>query len=94
MSQFQFEVIIQEGIADGSIKCEHLLETAQAIMALSNIWMNPLIYSHTGENPESKVAVLQQILGVFGIQLADSGLAAGIQNVVDKVTHFFNRDFY
>ncbi len=76
--------ILQEGIADGSIKCEHPLETAQAIMALSNIWMNPLIYADTGENLENKVAVLQQILGVFGIQLADSGLAAGIQNVVDN----------
>lgn len=38
--------VIQEGIKDGSIVCEHPMEVAESLAVLANVWMNPLIYPY------------------------------------------------
>ena len=76
--------VLQEGIEDGSIKCKYPMETAQALIALSNVWMNPLIYHHSGELPENKTAVLQQILLGLGIEMDDFGMEEQMREVMKK----------
>ena len=76
--------VLQEGIEDGSIKCKYPMETAQALIALYNVWMNPLIYHHSGELPENKTAVLQQILLGLGIEMDDFGMEEQMREVMKK----------
>lgn len=80
--------VLQEGIRDGSIRCEYPMETAHALMVLSNIWMNPLIYSGKEETLEGKIAVFNSILSALGIVGLDDGLKNHIQGVNNKrATH-------
>ena len=76
--------VLQEGIEDGSIQCKFPMEIAQALIALSNVWMNPLIYHHSGELPENKTAVLQQILLGLGIEMDDFGMEEQMREVMKK----------
>ncbi len=73
--------VIKEGIADGSIHCDYPLETAHAILLLSNVWLNPLVYAGTGERGENKIAILVRILEVLGMKGIDEGFEAHIQDV-------------
>lgn len=77
--------VLQQGNEDGSICCEHPLETAHALMALSNIWMNPLIYVKTDENINDKVAILNRIMSALGIELNDQKLDSRMKNVMDEL---------
>ncbi|MDD6039172.1 MAG: TetR/AcrR family transcriptional regulator [bacterium] len=75
--------VLKEGIEDGSIRCEHPLETAHAMMALSNVWMNPLIYCESGEKVENKVAIMYRILEGLGIRLQTPDFKKQMQDMVD-----------
>lgn len=75
--------VLKEGIEDGSIRCEYPLETAHALMALSNVWMNPLIYYDSGEKLENKVAIMYQIMQGLGINLQTFDFKKGIQDLLD-----------
>lgn len=77
--------VLLEGIEDGSLKCKYPMETAQVIMALSNIWMNPLIYNSKQEDPNNKTEILSTILSALGIELQDNSMFDSYDDVVNKV---------
>lgn len=77
--------VLQQGNEDGSICCKHPLEAAHALMALSNVWMNPLIYVNTDENINNKVEILNRIMSALGIELKDQKLDTRMKDVMDAL---------
>ena len=61
------EPIIRQGIADGSICTNHPKELAEAMMLLSDIWINPIVRPTAPEEIKARCAVYNQLLRGFGI---------------------------
>ena len=81
------EPIIRQGIADGSIQTDHTKELAEAMMLLSDIWINPIFQPTTPDEIKARCAIYNQLFSAFGIsQLID-------QEIIDtligyaKMTH-------
>lgn len=75
--------VLQEGIEDGSICCKYPLEAAHVLMLLTNIWMNPLIYTNEEEKIEHKMEIFRLLLQALGIEGIHQGLGNHIHNVMD-----------
>ena len=61
------EPIIREGMADGSIRTDHPKELAEAMMILSDGWINPIVQPTTPEEIRARCAVYNRLFGAFGI---------------------------
>ena len=61
------EPVIRQGIADGSIRTEHPKELAEAMMMLSDVWINPIVQPTTPEEIRARCAVYNQLFLSFGI---------------------------
>ncbi len=61
------EPIIRQGIADGSIHTDHPRELAEAMMLLSDIWINPIVRPTTPEELSARCAIYDQLFRSFGI---------------------------
>ena len=61
------EPVIRQGIADGSIRTEHPKELAEAMMMLSDVWINPVVQPTSPEEIRARCAVYNRFLSSFGI---------------------------
>lgn len=61
------EPVIRQGMADGSIRTDHPKELAEAMMMLSDVWINPIVQPTTPEEIRARCAVYNQLLSGFGI---------------------------
>ena len=61
------EPIIRQGMADGSIRTEHPKELAEAMMLLSDGWINPIVQPSAPEEIRARCAVYNQQFRSFGI---------------------------
>lgn len=61
------EPIIRQGIADGSIRTDHPKELAEAMLLLSDIWINPIVQPTEPEEVRARCAVYNQLFTQFGI---------------------------
>ena len=61
------EPIIRQGIADGSIHTDHPRELAEAMMLLSDIWINPIVRPTTPEELSARCTIYDQLFRSFGI---------------------------
>jgi AcrR family transcriptional regulator len=66
--------ILEAGVADGSIQTEYPEELAEALLMLSDIWLNPLIFSSTEEQLRRKGLFFCEFLRRFGLDVMDSPL--------------------
>lgn len=66
--------ILEQGIADGSIQAEHPKELAEAIMMLSNIWINPLLLPADSEQVAARCTVFMQLTQALGLDLFDEDM--------------------
>ncbi len=62
------EPIIREGVADGSIHTDHPRELGEAIILLSDVWINPIVRPTTPEEIKARCAMFNQLLSPFGIE--------------------------
>lgn len=69
--------ILQEGIKDGSIETEHPRELAEAIMTLSNVWLNPLVRQTDIDGMKRRIVIFNQLLSSVDIELLDEEMIAG-----------------
>ncbi len=76
------EPIINEGIRDGSIKAECPGELAEAIIILTNIWLNPSARPNNSGNVKNRVKVFNALLRGVGIELIDD------KTLEDKLAEF------
>ena len=62
------EPIIRQGMADGSIRTEHPKALAEAMMMLSDVWINPIVQPTAPEEIRARCAVYNQLFSGFGIE--------------------------
>lgn len=63
--------IIEEGIADGSIKTDYPKELAELILLLINIWLIPLVHDGDPSSVTNRFALFQEMMGKMGIEIFD-----------------------
>lgn len=61
------EPIIRQGVADGSIHTDHPKELAEAMMMLSDVWINPIVRPTSPEEIAARCAVYNQLFSGFGV---------------------------
>ena len=66
--------ILEEGLADGSIRTEHPAQLAEALMMLCNIWMHPAFQPTSPEAVRARCRPYNEMTGVFGLHLLDDDL--------------------
>lgn len=72
--------LIEEGIKDGSIKADHPKELSEMLILLSNIWLNPMIFSNTSEELKQKFLFLKELTDNLGLPIFDEDML----NMIDK----------
>lgn len=72
--------LIEEGIEDGSIKAKHPKELSEMLILLSNIWLNPMIFSNTSEELKQKFLFLKELTDNLGLPILDEDML----NFIDK----------
>lgn len=61
------EPVIRQGMADGSIRTSCPKELAEAMMMLSDVWINPIVQPTTPGEIRARCAVYNQLFSSFGI---------------------------
>lgn len=64
--------IIEEGIADGSIKTDYPKELAEMILLLINIWLIPLVHDEDPNSVANRFALFQEMMTKLGIEVFDA----------------------
>ncbi len=75
--------IIEQGIADGSIRTEYLEEMAELIILAANIWLNPMILGDSADRIYRKFMVFRQMMAGFGLDIVDDEMAQRIRELTD-----------
>ena len=82
------EPIIRQGIADGSICTNHPKELAEAMMLLSDIWINPIVRPTAPEEIKARCAVYNQLFCSFGIDgLIDQEIVDTLMGYAEMAQH-------
>ncbi len=63
--------IIEQGIADGSIRTDYPEELAELIILVANVWTNPMIFDSSEEKTFHKFVIFQQMMRGFGLDIVD-----------------------
>lgn len=66
-----FQPVIEEGVADGSIKTNHPKELAQLIAFLANIWINPIVFKMSDEELKGKFEFISELTKPLGIDISN-----------------------
>lgn len=75
------EPIIEQGIADGSIKTDYPKQLAELILLAANVWMNPMIFGSTEEESCKKFLIFDQMLKGFGLDIVDGEMLERLQEL-------------
>ena len=75
------EPIIEQGIADGSIKTDYPKQLAELILLAANVWMNPMIFGCTEEESCKKFLIFDQMLKGFGLDIVDGEMLERLQEL-------------
>lgn len=75
--------IIEQGIADGSIRTEYPGELAELIILAANIWMNPMILGDSADRVYRKFMVFRQMMAGFGLDIVDDEMAQRLRELAD-----------
>lgn len=63
--------IIEQGIRDGSIRTDYPRELSEALLILTNVWLNPAVFQASPEMMLRKVRLFDEILKGLGLELFD-----------------------
>lgn len=82
------EPIIRQGMADGSIRTDHPKELAEAMMMLSDVWINPIVQPSAPEEIRARCAVYNQLFQGFGIDgLIDQEIVDALLQYAEMAHH-------
>nr|WP_325184163.1 TetR/AcrR family transcriptional regulator [uncultured Oscillibacter sp.] len=82
------EPIIRQGLADGSIRTDHPRELAEAMMLLSDIWINPIVRPTTPEEIRARCALYNRLFTAFGItDLIDEEIVGTLLGYAELARH-------
>lgn len=75
------EPVMREGIADGTIQTDYPKELGELLILLSDIWMNPLVYTMTNEEIMSKINFFKYITESMGVPVMDEKLEQRLERL-------------
>lgn len=81
------QVYIEEGIIDGSIKCEDADVLAEIITVFFSIWLSPMIFNTTKEKFLLKLKYIRIMLESVGLDLMDDEMAKAIEKMCEVLFH-------
>lgn len=73
--------IMEQGIADGSIRTDYPAELAELIILAANIWTNPMVFYNTLEEYERKLMIFKQMLKGFGLDIVDDEMLSRMREL-------------
>ena len=77
--------LIEEGIADGSIRTEYAREISELLPLLTSIWLLPSIYPATKEQMRRKFDFIGDMLGRMGLPIFDGEIRAVVNKFFDRL---------
>ena len=87
------EPIIRQGIADGSIRTDHPRELAEAMMLLSDVWINPIVRPTSPEEVRARCAVYNCLFRDFGIDgLLDQEIVEALVGYAELAHHSLSEE--
>lgn len=63
--------VVREGLEDGSIQTDYPEEAVQALLLITNMWLNPLVYPASPESAVRKYDAAERMLKSLGIDLLE-----------------------
>lgn len=66
--------ILEQGNADGSLSIAYPKETAEMLMILANLWLNPLLIPSTNQEVKTRCKVFVSLLDKIGIEFSETEL--------------------
>ncbi len=63
--------ILEEGMADGSIRAQNPKELAEMILLMTDVWLNPLVRSTTPEETRKRCQVFRTLMEGMGLEVLD-----------------------
>ena len=66
--------VMEEAVRDGSVQTDYPEELGEALLLLSNIWLNPMIYPAAQEKARRRIQCYDQLLRSMGLDLLDEEL--------------------
>jgi AcrR family transcriptional regulator len=66
--------VVEQGIADGSVKTDYPQELAEVLLLLSNIWLNPLVLGADADAMERRVRFFNELLKPMGMDVLDADM--------------------
>ncbi len=66
--------VVRQGVADGSIRTDHPDELAELIILLSDLWLNPLVWSAPPDKLANRLELYHQLFQPYGLHLLDDGM--------------------
>ena len=82
------EPIIRQGVADGSIRTDHPKELAEAMILLSDIWINPVVQPSPPEEIRARCDVYNRLFIQFGISdLLDGEIVENLVRYAEMSRH-------
>lgn len=66
--------ILNEGIADGSIRADHPEELSEVLLILSDLWLHPILRPSTPEQVRARCAFFNQFTRQYGFELLDGDI--------------------
>lgn len=73
--------ILNEGIADGSIRTDHPEELSEVLLILSDLWLHPILRPSTPEQVRARCAFFNQFTRQYGFELLD-------QDIIEAMVEF------
>lgn len=82
------EPIIRQGIADGSVLTQYPKQLAEAMMLLSDIWINPIVQPSSPEEIQARCALYNRLFSSFGVaQLIDESMVEMLTRYSQMARH-------
>ena len=79
------QVLIEQGVADGSIHTKYPKELAETLILLSNLWITPALFTKTREEFYEKIKFLDALLSSQGLNLINEAVKKAIDVFADAV---------
>ena len=76
----EIQALIEEGIADGSIKTKYAKELAE-ILPLLELWLLPTIFPATAKEMSHKIMFIKDLFESMGVPIFDKKILSKINNI-------------
>lgn len=80
-----YRKLIEEGIADGSIKTGHPKQVAELFTWLTNFWLIPSVYPFDREEGMERVLLIKEVTDAIGLPVIDEQLLQKYEEELKKM---------